>query len=329
MNPVVSIVVPVYKVEKYLHQCVDSILNQSFSNFELILVDDGSPDNCPKICDAYASKDTRVKVYHLFNGGVSKARNYGVSVSSAEWITFVDSDDYLAPTYLSSLLAPALNSPEIQFVHCGLTNDWGGEYSIEQQYDDSIDNDPLTLFLQIRGLVPSKLFKSEIIRSFKVRFDEQMKIAEDYAFTLDYILHVRDYAFVSEVGYFYRRHHGSTTMTCNRSYEISKQEFYHQYDSTLKYIHTFQLSEDRCDKRLKLLSNYLLQTILLLIKSEFKGNVNQQINKDFSPRQIALLKLITRKTDRVKIYMISHNLSYILKLSYRLQYYLRLCLKKK
>lgn len=127
MNPEVSIVIPIYRVEKYLRQCIDSILNQSFTNFELILVDDGSPDTCPQICDEYALKDKRVKVYHLNNGGVSKARNYGVSVSSADWITFVDGDDYLATTYLSSLYNPVRGNSIIQFVHCGSTNDWGGE----------------------------------------------------------------------------------------------------------------------------------------------------------------------------------------------------------
>ena len=92
MEPKISVIVPVYKVEEYLHRCVDSILSQSFTDFELILVDDGSPDNCGKICDEYAQKDSRVKVFHKPNGGVSSARNYGLDNAKGEWIAFVDSE---------------------------------------------------------------------------------------------------------------------------------------------------------------------------------------------------------------------------------------------
>lgn len=91
----ISVIVPVYKSEKYLSDCVDSILNQTFCDLEVILVDDGSPDNCPEICDDYAKKDYRVKVIHKQNGGVSSARNAGLDIASGEYVAFVDSDDYL------------------------------------------------------------------------------------------------------------------------------------------------------------------------------------------------------------------------------------------
>lgn len=91
--PRLSIIVPVYKVEKYIHKCVDSILNQTFTDFELILVDDGSPDNCGRICDGYEKKDSRVRVIHKKNGGLSDARNYGIDAAQGEIIGFVDSDD--------------------------------------------------------------------------------------------------------------------------------------------------------------------------------------------------------------------------------------------
>ena len=94
-KPLISVIVPVYKVEQYLHVCVDSILNQTYTNLEIILVDDGSPDNCPAICDEYAAKDSRVKVIHKANGGLSDARNVGISVINGEYLMFVDSDDIL------------------------------------------------------------------------------------------------------------------------------------------------------------------------------------------------------------------------------------------
>ena len=103
MEKFFSIIVPVYNVEQYLRQCIDSILGQTFADFELILVDDGSPDNCPEICDEYAKKDERVKVLHKENGGLSDARNAGLEIATGEYIAFVDSDDYVAPDMYESL----------------------------------------------------------------------------------------------------------------------------------------------------------------------------------------------------------------------------------
>jgi len=94
-NDLISIIVPVYKVEKYINKCVDSIINQTYKNLEIILVDDGSPDNCPKICDEYAEKDDRVKVIHKKNGGLSEARNLGLEMAKGKYIGFVDSDDWI------------------------------------------------------------------------------------------------------------------------------------------------------------------------------------------------------------------------------------------
>ena len=107
--PLISVIVPVYKVEEYLSRCVDSILSQTFEDFELILIDDGSPDNCGKICDEYTKKDNRVHVIHQENGGLSSARNAGIDWafenSDSEWLTFIDSDDWVHIQYLDLLLS--------------------------------------------------------------------------------------------------------------------------------------------------------------------------------------------------------------------------------
>ncbi len=101
--PLVSVIIPVYKVEKYLNRCIDSVINQTYKNIEIILVDDGSPDNCGKICDEYAKKDDRIVVIHKENGGVSQARNVGVEACHGEYVSFVDSDDYVASDYIEYL----------------------------------------------------------------------------------------------------------------------------------------------------------------------------------------------------------------------------------
>ena len=99
----ISVIIPVYRVEQYLRRCVDSVLAQTYSRIQVILVDDGSPDDCPAICDAYAAKDDRVQVIHQENAGLSGARNAGIEAAEGQYLAFVDSDDYLAPEFLECL----------------------------------------------------------------------------------------------------------------------------------------------------------------------------------------------------------------------------------
>ena len=109
-TPLISIIVPIYKVELYLKRCVDSIVNQTYSNLEIILVDDGSPDNCPQICDEYAEKDKRVVVIHKENGGLSEARNAGLDICKGEYVSFIDSDDWVDLQYIEILLKGVQNN---------------------------------------------------------------------------------------------------------------------------------------------------------------------------------------------------------------------------
>ena len=121
----ISVIVPVYKVEKYLDKCVQSIVNQTCKNLEIILVDDGSPDNCGAMCEAWAEKDSRIKVIHKENGGLSDARNAGLAVATGDWVAFVDSDDWVAEEMFARLLNAAKNHQadisacNVQFVEEG------------------------------------------------------------------------------------------------------------------------------------------------------------------------------------------------------------------
>lgn len=118
-NDLISIVVPIYKVEKYLEQCIRSIINQTYQNIEIILVDDGSPDNCGKMCDDYATKDGRIKVIHKQNGGLSDARNHGIEAATGKYITFVDSDDYIDEKYIEEL-HNAIKTNNVKVSQCGI-----------------------------------------------------------------------------------------------------------------------------------------------------------------------------------------------------------------
>ena len=126
MKPLISVIVPVYRVEKYLHRCVDSILRQTYTDFELILVDDGSPDSCGAICDAYAAEDSRVRVIHRENGGLSAARNSGIGIAAGEYFTFIDSDDWVHPQFLELLAIPVLRD-HVRVSICGYIRE--GEFS--------------------------------------------------------------------------------------------------------------------------------------------------------------------------------------------------------
>lgn len=120
-NKLVSIIVPIYKVEKYLDKCISSITNQTYKQLEIILVDDGSPDNCPAMCDAWAEADPRIRVIHKQNGGLSDARNVGLAIASGDFIAFIDSDDSVAPTFVEALYTGICNTGA-DIAECAVTN---------------------------------------------------------------------------------------------------------------------------------------------------------------------------------------------------------------
>lgn len=119
VKPFVSVIIPVYKVEPYLRQCIDSVLAQTYRNLEIILVDDGSPDECPAICDEYAKNDARVRVIHKENGGLSDARNAGIRAATGEWICFVDSDDMVHPQMIELLMCLLVSDRTLKIASCG------------------------------------------------------------------------------------------------------------------------------------------------------------------------------------------------------------------
>ena len=178
----IGVIVPVYKVEQYLNQCVESILSQTFTNFELILVDDGSPDNCPAMCDSWAEKDGRIKVIHKANGGLSDARNAGLdwldANSSSRYITFIDSDDCVHPQYLEALLALVEgNDADIAWCHYDFftqEGQWFDEPAVSGELEFYSGQGILNAFTQHCRKVSlrsqcMKLYRREIFDGFRMR----------------------------------------------------------------------------------------------------------------------------------------------------------------
>ena len=192
----VSIIVPVYNVENVLHYCVDSILNQTYKDFKLILVNDGSTDNSGKICDKYAKNNDKVSVIHLENGGVSRARNIGIEHAKGEYICFIDSDDYVAENYLEELVKIKEQHPDFDSIWCGFQTvcDYSGansnvflaaEETMLSIYDRS---DIMTLHEKWLSQMPwNKLFISDIIKKNNICFYEDLSLGEDLIFVLHYL----------------------------------------------------------------------------------------------------------------------------------------------
>ena len=215
MNPLISVIVPVYNVEKYLDRCVESIINQTYTNLEIILVDDGSPDNCPAMCDKWAEKDERIRVIHKPNGGVSSARNTGIENSNGEYIAFVDSDDYTADNYVEALIKNLIDN-DCDLVACNFnyvnkdstfikTSEYkkalcAGKHEILSDYLNEAFVDP--------GC-PGKLYVKNVIDS--LRFDENIKNGEDFLFNYYYLSECKKVIQIEDALYNYVQNPTSST----------------------------------------------------------------------------------------------------------------------
>jgi len=187
----ISIIVPVYNVEKYLRRCLDSILLQTFTDWECILVDDGSNDNSGSICDEYAAKDFRFKVFHTSNGGPSKARNIGLQKARGYWISFIDSDDWIKDTFLQNLIE---HSTGVDIVFTSCTVVYKDEMLVPQTLDGSYSGDDYYSAIaelikkNMVGYTWMKLYKKDIIDKNQLRFDESITYMEDFLFTSQFLI---------------------------------------------------------------------------------------------------------------------------------------------
>ena len=218
-NPKISVIVPVYKVEKYLDRCVESIVNQTYKNLEIILVDDGSPDNCPAMCDAWAEKDERIRVIHKENGGLSDARNAGMDIATGDYIGFVDSDDWIEPDMYQFLMNNILEN-DSDISRCGLFVEYEDEEDKQEQNSEFLsmricDN---TEYLKglvqggyVRGVVWNKLYKCSCIGDD--RFMTADGASEDIMFNNRIALKVKSCVCEDRPLYHYVRRKGAITIS--------------------------------------------------------------------------------------------------------------------
>ena len=213
--PKISVIVPVYQAEAFLDQCVQSMLAQTERDFELLLIDDGSPDNSPALCDAYAARDSRVRVIHKPNGGVSSARNAGLDAAAGKFVVFIDSDDWAEPDYLSRLLALhtqtaeegvlvmtdyrpfAPDGPEARDFPAPFTARLDGPDADPQAFRD--------LIFGFRLFPPyCKLYRRDVIEALGLRFKTEIRTAEDFDFNMRYLTRVKAVRYEPAATYHYR-----------------------------------------------------------------------------------------------------------------------------
>lgn len=216
----ISVIIPVYNVEAFLPACLESVIRQSYAGLEIILVDDGSTDSCPAICDAYAARDARIRVIHQQNRGLSAARNAGIEAASGEYISFVDSDDFILPGMLEHLLEQARRH-DADYVQCGYVRCREEDTIAQIILPDEVES--VQVFEDAYGKMKScirgeelyisawgKLFSRGLFRN--IRFPEG-KVYEDVSFTLQAIHSARKIIVSFRTGYVYRSHSGSITNT--------------------------------------------------------------------------------------------------------------------
>lgn len=187
--PVISVIVPVYNVEKYISMCIDSILAQTFKDFELLLINDGSSDKSGSICEEYAKKDSRIRVFHKSNGGASSARNLGLEKALGEWVTFVDADDYLGPTMYESIFTAIDDNKNVDYVRlfCKMTSErYSSNIVVNRELKYKVvSRDDYFTKESVGGYTHSLFLKLNIIKENQIYFPENMSLMEDQVFSID------------------------------------------------------------------------------------------------------------------------------------------------
>ena len=252
-NNLISVIIPIYNAEKYLRECINSVLNQTYKNFELLLIDDGSTDGSGTICNEYANNDSRVKVVHKQNGGVSAARNSGLELAKGEYVAFVDSDDFVNENYLLSLYKKAIET-NADLVFCKFARYINGqvlnvnedlpENLLADINDDKFADFVLNFFHSknyIFGSACRILYKKSALNS--VRFNNDVKICEDLVFVLQVALNAKKITSINEFLYFYRLSGDSVT----RKYIKNLLPSHLNLNDELKNIFD-SLKAERCKK---------------------------------------------------------------------------------
>lgn len=284
----VSVIVPIYNVEKYLKQCLDSIINQSYEKLEIILVDDGSTDDCPCICEEYAENDNRIHVIHKKNAGLGMARNSGLDIATGDFVVYVDSDDWLEKTMVEKLLL-AIDCEDADFVVCGYNKQFSNGnlflskpccttktvfshneikdmvlYPILGAKPDALND------VEREMCVWTNMYRMSIIKENRLRFvNERQYLSEDLFYNINYIIHVKRAVFIPECLYNYR-------------------------------VNAFSLTNKYRDNRFELLCNLYRFEIDLLDKYDLYEETKQRIQRTFIMKMRNCIRILVNSNNESK-----------------------------
>lgn len=261
----ISVIIPVYKVENYIEKCIDSVINQSYKNLEIILVNDGSPDNCANICNNYKLKDSRVKVIHKNNEGLGYARNTGLEVMTGDYVIFIDSDDYVDIKMVETLYNKLIDD-QLDTVFCGLNkvfND-GKIIKVEPYYKGVNFYDEEVVERVLLEMIGSKaevredsllymsvwhaIYSTKIIHENNIKFPSEREfMSEDISFHIDYLRYAKRVSYINNCLYYYRENNTSLSRSYIPNRFERQKKLYYQIDDKLKVF----LLEESYQERLQ------------------------------------------------------------------------------
>lgn len=302
MDPIISIIVPIYNVGKYLPKCIESILNQTFKNFELILVNDGSTDNSGVVCDDYAKKDTRIKIIHKSNGGVSSARNAGLYVAKGEYIGFVDPDDYIDKNMYEKLYRLCIdNNSDIAI--CRFNREINGKIQNKESTEEIIELNNMEAMNELfkgnlyRFSLCNKLFSKKCFND--VLFPEE-RIHEDLSTTYKLFANSKKAVYINYCGYIYVRRENSILTS---TYNEKRLQAFIAWDEIIEFI----------DKNYYEIIEQVIATFTYWCVDNILYILNQVNN---SKKKNNYLNIIQKYTTKYYIYIKRNN---ILSRSYKLR----------
>lgn len=313
IKELISVIVPVYKVEKYLSKCIDSIINQTYKNLEIILIDDGSPDECPKICDEYSKKDNRIKVIHKQNGGLSDARNFGIDESKGDYITFIDSDDYIDSDYIE-LLYKLLkeNNSDISICNPKYIYENNTEKINEDKKVDKKQIEVYTKYEAIETMLYQKefdtsawgkLYKSELLQN--IRFPKG-KMYEDLDTIYKIFLNADKITYTNLKKYFYLQRE---TSIMGKPFNIKDMDIIDIADDMYKNLSRINKGLENASRSRKLSANFY--TLMRIENNEKYSSERKRIIGNINECRVkVLLNRKVRMKNKIAIILsyISYNL---------------------
>lgn len=296
----ISIIVPIYNSSAYLHECIDSILSQTYTNFELYLINDGSTDNSGEIIDIYGRKDSRINTVHKDNSGVSDTRNVGIKATRGEVICFIDSDDWVDDDYLEAFVKSFQNHSTLLIQNIKRNGQAISNYKFRTY---NTDDEVINLFIENNllyyGAPFAKFYCRSIISDNRIFFNKDISYGEDLIFFLDYVMHIKNITFLNSTKYNYRYISGSLSTSKNHSlknYFILHSKITEFIDwvksktnGNLKYFYTisWDMIESGIDQNIHILSDETKTQF-----SELKSTIHYQHFKFASFDRKALFLLI-------------------------------------